>query len=78
MMTKKTKKHPAVAATEPPEGWIHMELAIPPKAFEVFVRASIRARCTPEDIVNHILRLGYEGHQLYEQEEHVHAATTKH
>ena len=63
---------------EPPDDWIRFEIAVPPKAFEVFVRASIRARCTPQDVINHILKLGYEGHVLYEQEEHVHGAATKH
>ena len=77
-MTTKPKKTPDVAATGPPDDWIHMEIAIPPACWELFVRVSIRVGCKPVDIVDHILKLGYEGHQLHEQAKHVHAKSTQH
>ena len=64
-----TKKKPAVAATEPPEGWVHLELAIPEQCWAVYTRAAAKMKCRPQDVVDHILRCGYQGFQKFELEE---------
>ena len=69
------KKKPA---TEPPADWICMELAVPPEAWRVFVRASIRMKCDPADVINHVLKLGFEGYQKFEAEEHTHDKAIRH
>ena len=63
--------------TEPPADWIQMVVAIPPSAWATFCRAAIRARCDPADVINHILKYGFEGCQLAEADERE-AHATKH
>ena len=54
------------ADCEPPPGWIVLELAIPPGAWATYCRAAVRSNCEGEDIVNAILRSGFERCQVVE------------
>lgn len=80
MKTTKTKKKPDVSASVEslPPGWRMMQIAIPDECWGVYVRAAIRIGCAPGDIVDHILRLGYEAHVKHEQENHVHHGEPRH
>ena len=61
-----TKKKPD-ATIEPPAGWVVLEIAIPPEAWDTYVRAAARLDCEAEaeDIVNAILRSGYQRCQVH-------------
>ena len=62
-----TKKKPD-ATIEPPAGWVVLEIAIPPEAWDTYVRAAARLDCEAEaeDVVNAILRSGYQRCQVVE------------
>ena len=67
-----------VVYAEPPADWVVMEIAIPPAAFAVFERVGERQGGDAADVVNHILRLGFEAHALHEREAHANHAQATH
>ena len=46
-----------------------MQIAIPPRCWNVYARAAIRMNCEPADVVDHILKVGFQGFQRFEKED---------
>ena len=72
------KKKPDGATTGPPPGWVVLEVAVPPQIWAAYERAAVLFGCEPQDVLDHVLKSGYEGIEKYAHLKARHAKATQH
>ena len=73
-----TKKKLDGATTEPPPDWVVLEVAVPPQIWATYERAAVLFGCEPQDVLDHVLKSGYEGIVKYAHLKERHAKAAQH
>ena len=71
------KKKPDVACQPPPD-WVVLEVAVPPQIWAVYEKAAVLFGCEPRDVLDHVLKSGYEGIVKYAHLKERHAKAAQH